>query len=79
MDDDDKWRKRGEAFRVEGIAFAIPTVLVVFPVAGALVGKYAGQWLGAPWLLAVGLFLGLLAGIRECIRLVKLLNRSRQR
>lgn len=79
MDEDDKWRKRGEAFRVDGIAFAIPTVLVAFPVAGALAGKYLGQWLELPWLLALGLLLGLVAGIRECIRLVKLLDRSRKR
>jgi F0F1-type ATP synthase assembly protein I len=79
MQDDDKWRKAGRAFRMEGIAFAIPTVLVVFPVVGALLGKLAGQWLGQPWLLALGLFLGLFAGIRECIRLVKLLNRSQKR
>lgn len=78
MDEDNKWRKRGEAFRMEGIAFAIPMVLVVFPVVGALLGRYLGQLWDMPWLLFVGLTLGLVAGIRECIRLVKVMNRSRR-
>lgn len=79
MDENNKWRKRGEAFRFEGIAFAIPTVLVVFPVVGALLGRYLGRLWDMEWLLFVGLLLGLIAGIRECIRLVRLLNRSQQR
>ncbi|MCC5877346.1 MAG: AtpZ/AtpI family protein [Candidatus Sumerlaeia bacterium] len=79
MDKDNKWRKRGEAFRMEGIAFAIPMVLVVFPVVGVLLGRFLGRLWDLPWLMFVGLVLGLVAGVRECIRLVRVMNRSQRK
>ncbi len=75
MAEEGKWGKRGKAFRAEGIAFAIPTVLVAFPVAGAFLGKWAGSYFELPWLLYAGLGLGVVAGIREVIRLVRELTR----
>ncbi|HMX62792.1 MAG TPA: AtpZ/AtpI family protein [Candidatus Sumerlaeota bacterium] len=71
MAEESKLRKGGRAFRTEGIAFAIPTVMVVFPVGGAFLGNWAGRHFGHPWLLYVGLVLGLVAGVRETVRLVK--------
>ncbi len=79
MPSDDKWRKRGRAFRTEGIAFAIPMVLVTFPVAAGFIGKYFADRFEKPWILAVAILLGLVVGIRECIRLVRLLNRETDR
>lgn len=76
MAGNDKWRNRGKAFRTEGIAFAIPMVLVTFPVVGGIVGKYLAGRFEQPWLLLVCVLIGLAAGIRECIRLVRLLNRA---
>ena len=73
---DNKWRKRGKAFRREGIAFAIPMVLVTFPVAAGVLGKILADWLEKPWIVAVAVLVGLAAGLRECVRLVKLLNRE---
>lgn len=71
MAKESKWRKGGKAFRAEGIAFAIPTIIVVFPLVGALLGYWAGQYFGHSWLLFVGLVLGLVAGFREVVRLIK--------
>ncbi len=70
-----KWRERGKAFRAEGIAFAIPMVMLVYPIGAALLGKYAAKYTGLPWLFPVILVAGLIVGVRECIRLIKLLNR----
>lgn len=77
-DDEHRLRKAGKAFRVEGLAFAIPMVLLGFPLGGALLGKLAADYFEQPWLIAVGVLLGLVLGIRECIRLVKQLNRAQK-
>jgi len=69
-------RKFGESLRSESLAFAIPMVMVSFPVSGALLGKFAGQWLGIPWLTVAGLLLGLAMAIREVARLLHKINQS---
>jgi F0F1-type ATP synthase assembly protein I len=70
------WRKLGESFRSESIAFAIPMVLVSFPVSGALIGRFLGQWLETPSLTVIGLILGLVMAIREVSRLIRKLNQA---
>ncbi|CAN5218297.1 hypothetical protein BH09SUM1_BH09SUM1_08710 [soil metagenome] len=75
QDDEPRMKKAGKEFRTEGIALAIPMVLVSFPVVGAFLGKWLGAYFGRPWFLLVGLGIGMAMGIRECIRLIKLLNR----
>jgi len=75
-EEESKARKAGRAFRAEGIAIAIPMVMVTFPVGGALLGRWAGEHWGMPWLMGAGLILGLFMGIREAIRLVKQLTKS---
>ena len=75
MDEKNPWHNRGRKLRADSLAFAIPTVLFSFPVIGALLGKWAGEYLELPWLLLVGLAGGLLGGIREAIRILRLLNK----
>jgi ATP synthase protein I len=61
-----------EGARTAGLAFSIPAILCSAVVVGCLVGKYLDQWLGtSPWLLLAFLFLGLIAGVRETIKLVQ--------
>jgi hypothetical protein len=74
MDDDSKWRRRGQTFRHELSAIAIPFVLVSYPLGGALVGKFAGDYFGIGWLMPLGLAAGLYGGIRECIRLLRIIS-----
>ncbi|MCC6546008.1 AtpZ/AtpI family protein [Candidatus Sumerlaeota bacterium] len=45
--------------------------MVAFPVGGAFLGNWAGNRFGHPWMLYAGLVLGLVAGVRETVRLVK--------
>lgn len=71
-----KWRKLGETVRADSLAFAIPMVLVSFPISGALIGRYLGQWLGYPVLTVVGLLVGLGMAVREVIRLIAKLNKA---
>jgi F0F1-type ATP synthase assembly protein I len=68
-------RKFGESLRAEGLAFAIPMVLVTYPLSAALLGRFLESRLEVPFLTLVGLLLGLTLGIREAIRLIRKLNR----
>lgn len=76
MDKESRARKAGKYVRTEGIALAIPMVLVAYPLGAAFLGKLLADWLGHQWIIVVAIILGLTAGIRECVRLVRLLNRS---
>lgn len=76
MAEESKWRQRGKALRAEGLAFAIPTVLVAFPLIGALLGRWIGQRYGVTWPMYVGLIGGAVCGVRECIRLVKEISKA---
>ncbi len=73
-DDEDRWKNWGRSLRAEGVAISIPLVMIVFPLVGGLIGKYLADKLELPWILFVGLVLGLVAGIREAVSLIKRLN-----
>ncbi len=74
MSKDSKWRRAGQSVRAEGIALTIPMVMISFPLAAAFIGKYLADKFEMPWITFVAIVIGLLAGIRECIQLVKKLN-----
>ena len=75
MADKSPWRKAGESVRSGGSALAIPTILLTFPIVGALAGKFAGDYFGKPWILPAGLILGLVLAVWECVRVLRQLNR----
>jgi F0F1-type ATP synthase assembly protein I len=51
---------------------AIPSLLVVAPLVGFFLGKYADQWLKTtPWLTFVGLVLGFVAAGREIYFIIR--------
>ena len=55
-----------------GTAFMIPFLLGVPPIMGALIGRWLDDLLHtAPYLMYILIFLGMIAGFREIIRLVK--------
>lgn len=68
MDEQEDFQKR---MRVVGALMTIPFVLAVPPVIGLYVGEWLdgklGTWIFMPLLLV----LGVVAGIRECYRLIK--------
>ncbi len=55
-----------KALRSAGMMMAIPTLLIVAPLAGFFIGAWADRRLHtAPWLAIVGLLLGFVAAGRE--------------
>ncbi len=51
---------------------AIPGLLVVSPLVGFFLGKYADRWLKTtPWLSMVGLVLGFVAAGREIFAIIQ--------
>ena len=73
-------RKPDDKFKLArqmGIAITIPMVLL----AGPLVGWFIGSWLDKkfgtePWFLTIMLIMGLAAGIRQTIQLIKQISRD---
>jgi len=58
-----------------GLLTAIPFVLLVGPVLGYYLGAAAEQrWTVAPWGMAVGIVLGLLASARVTIQMIRRAN-----
>ena len=54
------------ALRSAGLLLAIPTLLIVSPLAGFFIGFWADRWLhSGPWFEIVGLALGFVAAGRE--------------
>jgi len=54
------------ALRSSGLLLAIPTLLIVAPLAGFFLGVWLDRWLHThPWLSIVGLALGFVAAGRE--------------
>jgi len=54
------------ALRSSGLLLAIPTLLIVSPLAGFFLGVWLDRWLHTrPWLSIVGLALGFVAAGRE--------------
>ena len=56
---------------------SIPMLLL----SGSLVGYFIGTWLDArwgtdPWLMVVFIVLGFVAGVRETIRIIRLIQRE---
>lgn len=76
MDDrESSAKKAGKAVGANGIALAIPMVLVSFPLVFGLIGKYAAAKFHQPWILFVFVLLGLGLAIRECVLLIKKLEK----
>jgi len=66
-----KGRKKrpGELIR-EGALYATPTILIVYPIVGFLLGYLTVKYLGWPfWVPIVTMLLGLVQAIREVYRL----------
>ncbi len=74
QEDRKRRRDRGDIRRA-GVGVMIPAVLSASIFVGAWLGWSFDKWLGTtPWGILVGLFLGIGAGVRETIRLLKKMN-----
>jgi ATP synthase protein I len=70
-------KHRSSEARNIGLAMTIPTTLAATIIVGTAIGYYLDKWLGTgPWLLLLFLFLGIGAGIRETIRLIRKLDKD---
>ena len=59
-------------FQQIGALITIPFVLAIPPVIGWFIGRWLDKKMDtAPYLMYVFIFLGFLAGIRECYRIIK--------
>lgn len=59
-------------WRALGVLAGAGTSFVVATAGGALLGYFLDRWLGSqPWLTLIGLALGVVAGFRELLRLIK--------
>jgi len=66
MPDPQRGDKPLEGMRTAGLLLAIPTLLIVSPLAGFFLGGQLDRWFGtAPWLTVVFLVLGFVAGGRQ--------------
>lgn len=62
-----------------GIGFTIPMMLAASVIVGCLIGYYLDQWLGtSPWLFLLFLALGITAGIRETMLLIRKINEPKK-
>jgi F0F1-type ATP synthase assembly protein I len=65
-------KPRGEGVRTAGLLLAIPTLLIVAPMVGFLMGDWADRRFGTdPWLGITGLALGFAAAGRETYRIYR--------
>ena len=68
--------ERGRQVRQASIAMTIPMVMAAGPLVGWGLGWAARRYLGAPnWVMLVGVVVGLAAGIRQTILLIRQLER----
>lgn len=68
----DKGPKESEGYTKAGMAMMIPMLMAAGPLSGLLVGWLLQRWLGlGRWILWVMLILGLIAGARETIQVIK--------
>jgi ATP synthase protein I len=66
MPDAGRGDKPLEGMRTAGYLLAIPTLLIVSPLAGFFMGGQLDRWFGtAPWLTMIFLVLGFVAGGRQ--------------
>ena len=56
-----------------GLAMMIPSIMVAGPVVGFLIAWFIGRWTGwhARWFTALLVLLGMMAGVRETIRIIR--------
>ena len=58
--------------RQAGVFMSIPMLLAAGPMVGYFLGRFLDEkWSIAPWGLVSGLLIGLLAAVRETIRLIR--------
>ena len=58
--------RAGNTYRTAGLLLAIPTLLIVSPIAGFFIGNQLDIRFGSnPWLTMIGLVLGFIAGARQ--------------
>ncbi len=61
-----------EALRSASLLLAVPTILIVAPLVGMFLGRFADEKLGtAPWLVIVGILLGFFAAARQIADIVR--------
>lgn len=65
-------KKVNNPWKAIGLVSMIGADLAVCIIAGVLFGKYLDEWLHtAPWLMIVGLFLGLGVGVVSVYRMIR--------
>ncbi|QDX91644.1 AtpZ/AtpI family protein [Brevibacillus laterosporus] len=65
-------KKVNNPWKAIGLVSIIGADLAICIVAGVLFGKYLDEWLHtAPWIMIVGLFLGLGVGIVSVYRMIR--------
>ena len=69
MRDNDK--NRYESVRQVGLLTTIPLLLLASPVVGFFLGKLLDRWLHTRFLTVVFLGLGLVAGVREVVQILR--------
>ncbi len=67
----DNRRDRFDSLRQVGLLTTIPFLLLASPVIGYLIGKLLDRWLHTKFLTWVFLALGMAAGVREVVRVVR--------
>lgn len=73
-------KKKTEIYKIAkiwGLLSFIPLVLAAAPVAGFFLGEYLESKIGfAPYISLFCVLMGFLAGAREVIRIIKLINKT---
>lgn len=76
-DDRNRWKQRGEGFRRQAEALAIPTLFLGAPIGTGFFGWWLGGMAGYPKTgFLVGAALGMAAAIRESARILKRLSKD---
>lgn len=72
-DSSEKNRKESyRSMRQVGLLTSIPMLLLISPLLGYWFGTLADRWLHCrPWGSTIGLVLGMVAGVREVVRIVR--------
>lgn len=62
--------------RQAGIVMSIPMMMAAGPLVGYFIGSWLDRWLGTSWISVVLAILGLVAGVNETIRVIKIIQRD---